>query len=85
VAGLFCAVQAVMAGKVENPQDRSSYYCGITAPTFSAVRVRPLVATGARKKLNRESRQRTRKEDEDFEQKNAKERRGFGLRFGYEF
>jgi hypothetical protein len=74
-----------MAGKVKNPQERPSYYCGITAPTFSAVRVRPLAATRARKKLNRESRQRTRKEDEDFEQKLAKERRGFGLRFGYEF
>jgi len=28
---------------------------------------RPLVATGVKKKLNRESREQTRKEDEDFE------------------
>jgi hypothetical protein len=46
---------------------------------------RPLVATGVRKKLNRESRERPRKEDEEFEQKKTVVGRGMTISSGSHF
>jgi hypothetical protein len=46
---------------------------------------RRLVATGVRKKLNRESRERTRKEDEEFKQKKTVVGRGKTISSGSHF